>query len=149
MATESQLTTGLLKELRSSLPGAVILKHADRFTFGVPDVSVTLFGVTSWWEIKNANPDFRSIGIQDLTALRLAGAGICHYIIYESTPKCQRTLIVHPKDIAKYKENKFHIGSMPHLTGKWCIGHDHKWVCGFVRSIHVHPEMRSVDAIRK
>jgi hypothetical protein len=43
MKTESQLTAVCLKELRL-IRGAVVLKHADRFTSGVPDASFTQRG---------------------------------------------------------------------------------------------------------
>lgn len=52
--TESQFQTKLLRALRShtALKNAVIFKHADRWSAGIPDFSVTLNERTTWWEIK-------------------------------------------------------------------------------------------------
>lgn len=49
---EADLKRRLVKALGSSLPGAVIYRHEDTFTAGIPDISVTWGGITSWWEVK-------------------------------------------------------------------------------------------------
>lgn len=56
--TESAFTRKLLRALRSHtvLKDAVIFKHADRFSAGIPDFSVTVNGRTTWWEVK-VNPN--------------------------------------------------------------------------------------------
>jgi hypothetical protein len=50
--TESDFTRKLLKALRARMPGAVIIKHCNPLTAGVPDFSVTHEGVTTWCEVK-------------------------------------------------------------------------------------------------
>jgi hypothetical protein len=59
--TESQFTQRLLKALRRRMPQAVILKHMNPLTAGVPDFSVTrdeqnrfagLQNHTTWCEVK-------------------------------------------------------------------------------------------------
>jgi len=52
--TESQFQAKLLKALRDhpALKDAVIFKHSDRFNGGIPDISVTVKGVTTWIELK-------------------------------------------------------------------------------------------------
>ena len=50
--TEANFTLELLRELRRHLPNAVIFKHADGYTKGVPDFSITLRGLTAWFEVK-------------------------------------------------------------------------------------------------
>lgn len=52
--TESQFTRKLLAELgkHPALKQAVIWKHADRFTAGVPDFSVSIGKHTLWIECK-------------------------------------------------------------------------------------------------
>lgn len=50
--TERTYTTRLVKRLRQAFPNAVVIKHADNFTGGVPDLSVTLGGRTWWVEVK-------------------------------------------------------------------------------------------------
>lgn len=50
--TEAKFTKRLITEIKKEMPGAVVFKHADKFTVGVPDMSVSWGGVTTWWEIK-------------------------------------------------------------------------------------------------
>lgn len=49
---ESKFTQRLLKALRTEMPGAIILKHSDRYTGGMPDFSITREGRTTWCEVK-------------------------------------------------------------------------------------------------
>ena len=53
---EGKFTQKLLKALRSApeLHEAVIWKHSDWITAGVPDFSVTINGLTTWFEVKVA-----------------------------------------------------------------------------------------------
>jgi len=50
--TEAAFQAKLLRALRQRLPQAVIVKIADRFTGGLPDVMVSLNGVVTWFELK-------------------------------------------------------------------------------------------------
>lgn len=50
--TESHVTRKLLRRLRETLPAAVIFKHNDFYTAGIPDFTITLNGKTTWFEIK-------------------------------------------------------------------------------------------------
>lgn len=52
--TESQFTAKLLKRLREHelLSRAVIWKHCNQFTRGVPDFSITVSTRTHWYEVK-------------------------------------------------------------------------------------------------
>lgn len=49
---EAAISGELLAYLRQVVPKAVILKHADRTTIGVPDFSFTFSGLTTWVETK-------------------------------------------------------------------------------------------------
>lgn len=51
---EGAFTSKLLKKLRdhSALKDAVIFKHSDYFTRGVPDFSISINSLTTWWEVK-------------------------------------------------------------------------------------------------
>jgi len=49
---EAYLKRALKDALRVALPGCVVVRHEDKFTAGVPDLSVTWAGVTSWIEVK-------------------------------------------------------------------------------------------------
>ncbi len=50
--TEAKIVRKIVAHLRASLPGAVVFKHADLVTAGVPDISVTFRGKTVWLEVK-------------------------------------------------------------------------------------------------
>lgn len=77
---ESVYSNGLVKMLRSRLPGSVVFKHADALTAGIPDISVTWNGRTTWLEVKVGRIVGR--GVQALTIQRLALAGRCWYVVY-------------------------------------------------------------------
>lgn len=81
---ELTLTSRLVAELRK-IPGAVVFKHADSMTPGIPDVSVTLLGSTTWLEVK-VSRDGRTIKgreQQHLNVVRLSKSGHCFYVVYD------------------------------------------------------------------
>lgn len=123
MKHESDYKAALMRELRSS-PGCVALRHEDRFTSGIPDISVTRGGRTSWWECKHANPGIKSEGIQELTMLRLAAAGYARYIVWEEVRGILRTLIVHPMHISTLQPETF------------CRSFDMLWLVEQIRKVH-------------
>lgn len=49
---EAYLKKRLKESLRVVMPGCVVYRHEDKFSGGVPDLSVTWGGVTSWIEVK-------------------------------------------------------------------------------------------------
>ena len=53
---EAGLKGQLAKSLRAELPGAVVYRHEDSFTAGIPDLSVTWRGRTVWVEVKLDRP---------------------------------------------------------------------------------------------
>lgn len=53
--TEADFQSKLRRALQARLPKAVIWKYADRFTAGIPDLSVTHEGRTTWLELKVNN----------------------------------------------------------------------------------------------
>lgn len=126
--TEASLTSALVKLAREQLRGAVVLKHADSFTYGIPDLSVTWHGKTTWWEVKFADPGLQSSGVQDKVCMQLAAAGFCRYIVYHLLRDTKRTLIVHPKDLADWR-------GVP--AECWCTGFDHRWVLQHIRAAHL------------
>jgi hypothetical protein len=52
MKTESKLTRQILSQLTSRNPQWEVIKHADRFSTGIPDASFTLGPKTFWLELK-------------------------------------------------------------------------------------------------
>lgn len=99
--TEHTLLDGLQSVLkRIPEQEAVVIKHADAFTAGYPDLSITMNGRTIWWEAKYAKPTIKGTGLQLLTARRLAKVGECWYIVYQQTGSTiHETHIVRPSAI--------------------------------------------------
>ena len=124
---EAQLKGALIKEARILLPTSyVVIRHEDRFTHGLPDISVTGNRITSWWECKLANPNFSSKGIQELTMLRLMRSGFAFYIVWVYNEIGRYTYIVNPNDIGKP------ITEWTHSVE----GFDHKWLVEEIRKVH-------------
>ena len=87
--SEASLKQSLVKEMRKQMRGVVVFRHEDRHIFGVPDISCTWGGITSWWEVKVADPAVKITSIQVLTCQKLAKAGsACGIIIYQEMPHC-------------------------------------------------------------
>ena len=118
--TENQLLSSCLKLLRSQLPGAEIIKHADPMTSGIPDVSVTWHGKTSWWEFKQGEKIKWSNALQQLTCRRLASAGNCRVVFYEEKRMIRRTCICTPDETIEV----------------FATGFDHQFVVDVIRRTH-------------
>lgn len=131
MKRESFLKTALMRELRSTLPDCVALRHEDRFTNGIPDISITMHGKTSWWECKHGTPRFDSLGNQELLCQRLAVQGYCRYIIWTESKSGieQRTMIVHPREL--YGRNEVGMNAEA-----FCMGFNMHWLVDQVRKAH-------------
>lgn len=124
--TEADLTQDLMKFAHADMRGSVTLKHAEKFTTGIPDFSHTWRKMTSWWEVKFwNNGSFDAPKLQHLTCRRLAAAGTCHYIIYEQREDKQRVVIVHPDQLDQWQESQ-----------NTAFGFNHFWVCKFMRQLH-------------
>lgn len=75
MKTEKAFLAKLLPDLRKRLEpkGAVIFKHNDFYTSGVPDFTITIDGRTTWWEAKLAPNTPTKLQAYYLKALGSAG----------------------------------------------------------------------------
>lgn len=75
---EAYLKTRLKKALLQAMPGAVVFSHTGAFHSGIPDLSCTWNGVTSWIEVKYSRGGRRSkateLQIQTLIELSKTGA---------------------------------------------------------------------------
>jgi hypothetical protein len=122
---EAALKSKLVLEFKK-LERFVCFRHEDVRTSGIPDISLTGWGLDSWIEVKHGTPDFDSTGIQELTMLRLARAGYARYVIYLEEQDCsdQRVLIVHPKNLKMLE---------PEAS---CYKFNHEWVAEFFRRRH-------------
>jgi hypothetical protein len=54
--TEAQLSATLIAQMRVAFRNAVVIKHADRATIGIPDISCTWLGKVAWIETKYLRP---------------------------------------------------------------------------------------------
>jgi hypothetical protein len=97
---ESTFKSALVKELRATC-NAVVLRHEDQFTHGIPDISVTLKGTTSWYEAKYVREKKRvySRGIQRMTMEKLNEQGVARYILWVEEEGKKFTFIVEPTDL--------------------------------------------------
>lgn len=122
--TEASIRATFVAKAKAQLPGFVILRHEDKIASGIPDMSVTGNGRTTWIETKFARPRLTSTGIQELMLTRLAAAGSAYYLIWEEKD-LRRTLIVRPKHLqALTPEEEF-------------FGFDHDSVIDWLRRLHV------------
>jgi len=124
---EKSLKADLVRELRSRVPWVVLRLETGQTTSGVPDIVVVGNHYTSWWEVKYADPDFTSKGIQELTCLRLAKHGFCRYIIYSKVDDNKEIYIVPPSEFAKWQQS---------VNRR--AGFDHNWVCDYIIRAHQH-----------
>ena len=124
--TEATLTSDLREVLLAGLPGSVFFKHHDGSTSGVPDFTLTWRRITSWGEVKFYDDrDFDCPELQNITCRKLATAGLCYYLIYERRKGVDRTLIVAPKDMERWREAK-------DVT----MGFNHHWVMRRIAYLH-------------
>jgi hypothetical protein len=100
--TEAQFSRELQKRLNDALRGTphVVIKHNDALP-GVPDTSVTYNRRTLWLESKKADPSFVFGGLQQLTCLRLAAAGLCRIVIFDV--HLDAVIIIEPQQIDQWR----------------------------------------------
>lgn len=91
--TETEFTGTILKNLRTIHRDWIVFKHADKFTTGIPDMSVTADSShTTWLEMKyfsiesNPTSEFKpakhlAIGVQMLTMAKIEARGNALYVI--------------------------------------------------------------------
>lgn len=112
---ERDLVRDIIEAVQKRLPRAVILKHNDMTTAGIPDISVTSrYGMepekrTTWIEVKLLKEKETLSTIRQhfdklqLTTLRLlANEGHAHYIVgyFLKPPPCQLTIaLMDPHDL--------------------------------------------------
>jgi len=128
---EAELRSRFMKTMRSDWPGAIALRHEDVRTVGIPDLSVTYGGSTSWWEFKHGTPDFQSMELQAHTCRRLAANGFCRYIIFREDDELEPAIfIVHPRDIDAWKDGG--TGLYEAMISRF----DYLWLVQYIKLIH-------------
>jgi len=99
---ESELQAELLKVIDA--PGWMTFKHSDGLTSGVPDISRTAYGFTSWWELKRLAPEhvypMKLSGTElqriNMRQLSLSSVQAAWYVVWTQ----EHTLIVHPSEVS-------------------------------------------------
>ena len=132
--TEGELLADLLEHLRpiiSAIDVGVVYKHSD-ITSGIPDVSTSFNGKTSWWEFKLAEgPKIKHANdLQHLNMRRLAVASTSWYVIWEEIGLKKRTLLCEPR----------HVGANGYYAAYESVdGWDHKPIIDWIRRVHGIP----------
>lgn len=131
---EGELKAGLLSYFVDD-EDFMILNHADRRRYGVPDWSVTGRKQSTWWEFKHGTPSFESPEIQLLTCRRLAVVGVCWYVIWREDRKTQRTLIVSPQGVFNHLRQGQPLDHQIYAQAP-SYQFDHQWLAWFIKSQH-------------
>jgi hypothetical protein len=117
---EAYLKRKLVDTLRVTMPGAVVIRHEDKFTAGVPDLSVSWNGITSFVEVKYQRKGRKSVP----TALQ---ARMIKQLRENRAPAYVLTYLEAPRELVLHG-----------VTG--CVvaeGHDHRLVADTLRNIHL------------
>lgn len=129
VSNESYVKQVLVRKMRELMPGAVIFRHEDRHIFGVPDISCSWNGVTSWWEVKHANPSMKVAEIQILRCSQLDKNGTkCAFIIFQGDDDACN--IVNPKAMRSWRKGT--------PSAFQCSGFDYTSVVEYIKEIHTN-----------
>ena len=124
---ESELKSKLMKAFKKLAPHLFAQRIEQVRTSGTPEVTVTggPRRVTTWIEVKYANPEFQNKEIQFLTMRRLDACGYARYVVYEEArngnPRC--TYVFKPDEMT---------------SGSWkgVPGFDHAHVVKVIEALH-------------
>jgi len=94
-----------MRQIQTQIPEALAIRYEDRYTGGIPDLSISWRGQTSFWEIKYADPSCVTSKVQHYLCDQLDTHGFhCRYIIFQrgipkrSHPRPRQIRIVKPTD---------------------------------------------------
>jgi hypothetical protein len=79
---EADIKNSFMNQVRHE-KDSLYIRHEDKGRSGIPDVSLTMAGFTSWWEFKHATPHYQVQGIQELTCRKLDKFGLCRFVVFE------------------------------------------------------------------
>lgn len=121
---EEELSRKLKSSMETAVIESVVVKHCDTYTRGLPDISWTFYGGTTWVEVKKIDKgkkEFAETGQQRIMTTRMARFGSCVYVVYHLGV---RRVTIHVPTLAPYQ-------GWPSLAE--FDGHDHKAVALFIR----------------
>ena len=127
---EKDLKDGLVARIRGEMLWSVVIRHEDKGTAGIPDISVTATKRTTWIEVKHANPGLSGKGIQNILCCRLDDVGHCVYVVYEERRGIRRTLILNPHSLREGK-----IGELGPRE-RMITGFSHDFVVSYLKETH-------------
>jgi hypothetical protein len=106
MTDEAGFKAQTVEAIRKLAPNALAIRHEDKVTTGIPDLSLSYAGITTWWEFKvirvGDGPEPFSPRVQVVTALRLDRAGsLCRYIAWrlDADDKPSEAVVLDPRDV--------------------------------------------------
>lgn len=124
---EATLSRDFVAALRA-IPGAVVFKHNDATTAGIPDITFSLAGYTTWIEVKRGHPKGRRIQLHNMKHLEIAARAV--YVIYTE----DADWIVAPSNFDSFAANK--VG----WTTRWPREHprrfNHKAIAEWLKERH-------------
>lgn len=132
--TEKDLTATCRRELQQGLAGALVLKHNDRMTSGIPDVSVSWKNATTWLEFKIHSVKWRPGQLETCVQLERQTQR-CWIVVYDRWD----TTIYRPSrwpvevDCSVF----FHSGELWGCGAVKLGGHNHKAIVQLVKETHV------------
>lgn len=128
---EGKFKQALRDRIKVALPAFYVLSHVDA-TNGIPDLSISGNGTTTWWEFKHGTPDFTSRGVQVMTCRKLAAASFCRFVVFwENGAGEKRTYILHPSQVV-FGRNSDTILSVDCYTE----GFDYDWLIDQIKRAH-------------
>lgn len=142
---ESELKTKLMAAMEVAMPGVVVIRHEDKYTSGIPDISVSWNRQTIWLEVKHVTPrkPFKSRSDQIVMCCKLARQGQCWYVIYhEKTDWIKKTLIVQPDDVKTWKrDDRLEFENLGIYNGVFG-SFDHRFIARFVKEEFIENHRR-------
>lgn len=129
--SEASIRSVLVKKLRTMQPTWVIFRHEDHYTTGIPDISVTGNGKTSWWETKlvegREHPQEKELKLQRM--IELDHHSYARYIVYRTGGIFKKDVsILTPVDFQQWPE---------HVARFWVASHDHETVARYIIQRHL------------
>jgi len=130
---EAALKRKLVDAIKVEMPGAVIFRHEDRFTAGIPDLSVTYSDRTVWIEVKYSRPGKRAkiSGAQRLILSRLMKHGRVLLLTYDDQDGSQAGKVTN-MDVPMRMLGVAGVGD-DMLQNERVGGFDHKWAASIIK----------------
>ena len=124
--SEAKYRGECLAVYRRRRPQAVIFRHEDSLRAGIPDTSIGLSRIVSWWEFKHAAPAVKWRGAQAAELQRLHSTGIpAYYVVFQEKQGDLWTLIVAAD--ARYRELR---------PVAFTDGFNYRFVADFIDQVH-------------